>query len=193
MLRLAGAVADGVVVMGAATPDLTRWQLEHVARGAEAAGRRPEELFVDLWFAISVSPDREKARTDVRPWATSQARSFFAWKEPPDVLRPFRRDFEVAARHYDFSAHLSRREAAREPVSDAFVDWVAVAGPLEACVEKIRPLLALGVDRITFALLPGGREERLRVYGEELIPRLRQGDAGDRRRAPGAATPAREE
>ena len=45
---------------------------------------------------------------------------------------------------------------------------------LDVCAAKIRPLLDLKVDRLTFALLPGGREARLRRYGAELIPRLRQ-------------------
>jgi 5,10-methylenetetrahydromethanopterin reductase len=173
MLSLAGEIADGVVLMGAATPELTQWQLEHVARGAAGAGRSLQDVFVDLWFAISVSDDRDRALRDVRPWATSQARWFSTWSELPAALGPFRREFETAARGYDFSAHLSRHRSEGEDVSDGFVDWIAVAGPLEACVAKIRPLLDLKVDRITFALLPGGREERLRRYGQELIPRLR--------------------
>lgn len=45
-------------------------------------------------------------------------------------------------------------------VSDAFVDSVGVAGYLEHCVARIRPLVDLGVDRIT---------------GRELIPALRAG------------------
>ena len=45
---------------------------------------------------------------------------------------------------------------------------------LDRCVAKIAPLLELPVDRITFALLPGGRLERLERYGRELIPALRQ-------------------
>jgi hypothetical protein len=67
-------------------------------------------------------------------------------------------------------------------VSDAFTEWIAVAGSLDACAAKIRPLLDLKVDRITFALLPGGREARLRQYGAELIPRLLQAVGGAGRR-----------
>jgi 5,10-methylenetetrahydromethanopterin reductase len=172
MLRLAGALADGVVLMGAAQPELTRWQLQHVAAGAAESGRSLNDVFVDLWFAISVSDDKQKALNDVRPWAASQARWFAHWKELPDSLKPFTKEFEHAAAAYDFSRHLSRA-GEPEPVSDAFVDWVGVSGSAEACAAKIRPLLNLKVDRLTFALLPGGREERLRQYGSDLIPRLR--------------------
>jgi 5,10-methylenetetrahydromethanopterin reductase len=172
MLQLAGSLADGVILMGAAQPELTRWQLEHVAAGAKQAGRTLADVFVDLWFTISISDDRKKALDDVRPWAASQARWFARWRDLPDALKPFTDDFRRAAEHYDFARHLSRA-GEPEPVSDTFTDWVAVSGPLEACAAKIRPLLDLKVDRLTFALLPGGREARLRQYGEELIPRLR--------------------
>jgi len=172
MLRLAGALADGVIVMGAAQPELTRWQLEHVAAGAAEAGRSLDDVFVDLWFTISMSNDKKKALDDVRPWAASQARWFAKWKALPTSLQPFAEEFRHAAEAYDFARHLSR-SGEPEPVSDAFTDWIGVSGTAEECAAKIRPLLELKVDRLTFALLPGGREARLRQYGAELIPLLR--------------------
>jgi 5,10-methylenetetrahydromethanopterin reductase len=172
MLRLAGALADGIILMGAAQPELTRWQLEHVAAGAAETGRTLENLFVDLWFTISMSDDKKKALDDVRPWAASQARWFAKWKELPEALKPFQHDFKHAAEAYDFARHLSR-SGEPEPVSDEFTDWIGVSGPMEECVAKIKPLLDLKIDRMTFALLPGGREARLRQYGQDLIPRLR--------------------
>jgi 5,10-methylenetetrahydromethanopterin reductase len=172
MLRLAGEVADGVILMGAANPELTRWQLEHVAAGAAAAARTLDEVHVDLWFTISLRDDRERALADVRPWAVSQARWFHRWKELPAALQPWQDEFRIAEEAHDFGSHLSRH-ADGPSVSDEFVDWIGVAGDLEHCVDKIRSLLDLKVDRITFALLPGGRLERLQRYGAELIPGLR--------------------
>jgi len=172
MLRLAGEVADGVILMGAANPELTSWQLSHVATGAAAANRKLDDVTVDLWFTISLSDDRDRALADVRPWAVSQARWFHRWKQLPDALQPWQDEFRIAAEAHDFGRHLSRH-ADGPSVSDEFVDWIGVAGDLDHCVEKIRPLLDLKVDRITFALLPGGRLERLQRYGAELIPGLR--------------------
>lgn len=171
MLRLAGAVADGVIVMGGAQPELTRWQLAHIAEGAAQTGRTLADIFIDLWLTISIADDRQKALDDVRPWAASQARWFSRWRDLPECLQPFVEEFHRAAAGYDFSRHLARG-GEPEPVSDTFTDWIAVAGSLDRCVAKIRPLLELKVDRLTFALLPGGREARLRRYGSELIPRL---------------------
>lgn len=174
MLQLAGAVADGVILMGGAEPGITQWQIDHISEGTKRAGRRLDDVFIDLWFAISISDDEEKARQDVRPWATSQARQFAQWRELPRSLQPYVEEFQRIYQRYDFYSHLSRHSEHSKEVSDSFVDSIAVSGPLEKCVRKIEPLLDLKIDRITFALLSGGRLERLRQLGEELIPLLRK-------------------
>lgn len=172
MLRLAGATADGVILMGGADPRLTQWQLDHIAAGATEAGRTMDDVFVDLWFGISISEDLEQARLDVRSWVTSQARWFAKWKELPSSLQPHKEEFTHANNSYAFSAHLSRHAEHSRGVSDSLVDLIAVCGPLERCVEKIEPLLNLKVDRLTWTLLPGGRMRRLQQLGEQLIPAL---------------------
>lgn len=172
MLRLAGACAEGVILMGAADPDITRWQLDHVEAGAREAGRSLDDVVVDLWFGISVRDDVAAARDDVRSWVTSQARWFHVWKELPPPLQPFAAEFRHAHESYAFSHHLSRHAEHARGVSDALVDLLAVCGPPQRCLEKIAPLFDLKVDRLTFTLLPGGRMERIRVMGEEIIAGL---------------------
>jgi 5,10-methylenetetrahydromethanopterin reductase len=172
MLRLAGEVADGVILMGAADPAVTAWQLDHVAQGAASAGRELADVFVDLWFAVSVSDDERKARRDVRAWATSQARWFAKWKELPGPLGGFKSEFEAAYAAYQFSEHLSTRAEHAEVISDELVDIIAVSGSARRCLERLRPFGAMKIDRLTFALLPGGREARLEQFGKELITPL---------------------
>lgn len=173
MLQLAGEVADGVILMGAADPQLTAWQLAHVARGAESAGRTLDDVFVDLWFGVSISEDEDQARQDVRAWATSQARWFSKWKEVPGPLAEHKAEFDAAYAAYQFSEHLSTHAEHARLISDELVDMIAVSGTPERCRDRIRPLLDLRIDRLTFTLLPGGRERRIRQFGEELIGRLR--------------------
>jgi 5,10-methylenetetrahydromethanopterin reductase len=180
MLQLAGEVADGVILMGAADPALTQWQLEHVARGAESAGRSLDDVFVDLWFGISISDDENQARQDVRAWATSQARWFSKWKEVPGPLGSHRAEFDEAFAAYQFSEHLSTHAEHAKLISNELVDLIAVSGNAEQCRSRIMPLLNLKVDRLTFTLLPGGRERRLRQFGEDLLPKLRQPASADR-------------
>ena len=173
MLRLAGEIADGVILMGAADPGLTQWQLDRVSEGAAAGGRSLNDVFVDLWFAISMREDIDIATREVRPWATSQARWFARWKEVPQPLAPWRDEFERATRSHSFERHLARDSSdSADGVSPEFIRWVGVAGTPQQCFDKIRPLLSLKIDRITFALLPGGRSERIREFSSLLLPPL---------------------
>lgn len=161
MLDLAGRCADGVIIMGPAETGSIAEQIRVVHAGAIAAGRDPETIYLDLWVTLSARDNPQEAITDVRPWATSQARWLAVFKELPAALSRFRPEIEAAARSYDFGQHLSRNPTGPSPISDEFARSVAVAGDHDYCKARLRELAALGVDRITVSLLPGGREKRL--------------------------------
>ena len=172
MMRLAGQVADGAIVLGIAEPEFTRHQIEVIRAGAAEAGRPPGEPFIDLWVTVSVSHDRRAALDDVRSWASTQARWIAQWKTIPPALEPFAREIADAAAAYDFGEHLSLRARHQRTVSDAFTGTVAIAGPREECAARLRELAATGMDRITVTLLSGGRKERLRALCDEVFPRV---------------------
>lgn len=170
MLRLAGEVCDGAILMGAADPEFCRWQLDYIAEGLERAGRSRAELTVDLMVTMSWDDDEQQALDDVRAWATSQAATFHPWKRMPEAWERYRPDFEQAADAYHLVDHLSLNADHRSIVSDEFVRSVALVGDKDTCIGRIRELWELDIDRITFALLSGGRLERLRVLTTDLLP-----------------------
>ncbi len=171
MLRLAGEVADGAILMGAADADVCSWQLAYIYEGLERAGRSREELTIDLVVTMSIDEDDERALSDVRAWATSQAATMDVWRNVPPVLERFKSEFVEAASTYHLVDHLSLHAEHKSVVSDDFVRTVAVAGTLDSCIERLRSLLSLDVDRITFALLSGGRMRRLEEIAEQVVPR----------------------
>ena len=169
MLRLAGETCDGAVLMGAADPEFCSWQLDHIHRGLKAAGRDRSELTVDLFVTMSISDDEASAIDDVRAWATSQAATFHPWKRMPPAWERFRPEFARAAGAYGLVDHLSLQAGHKHTVSDDFVKSVALVGDLETCVERLRQLWQLDIDRITFALLSGGRTQRLAQLADTVI------------------------
>ena len=169
MLRLAGETCDGAVLMGAADPEFCSWQLNHIHRGLEAAGRDRGDLTVDLFVTMSADDNEEKALDDVRAWATSQAATFHPWKRMPPAWERFREEFERAAGAYGLVDHLSLQAGHKHVVSDDFVKSVALVGDLDTCVDRLRRLWQLDIDRITFALLSGGRERRLAQLADKVI------------------------
>jgi 5,10-methylenetetrahydromethanopterin reductase len=74
---------------------------------------------------------------------------------------------------YHYEDHLSLRAEHKQIVSDEFVQSVAIAGDVETCVARLQEVAALDIDRITFALLSGGRLRRLEALATEVIPRMR--------------------
>jgi 5,10-methylenetetrahydromethanopterin reductase len=160
MLQLAGEVADGVIVVGPADPDVVRMQLACVDRGRQAAGRQPADVIKDVWVTISIGP-AEQTVGDVKSFAATVGRWFTTWRDLPASLEPFRAEMETVTREYDFMAHLSVHAEHARLLSDDFAHAVAVAGPPEVCLARVRAIAAAGPDRMTLSLLPGGRERRL--------------------------------
>ncbi|MFQ6022690.1 MAG: LLM class flavin-dependent oxidoreductase [Acidiferrobacterales bacterium] len=175
MLRLAGEACDGAILMGAADPDFCKWQLDYIYQGLEKGGRTRNEIVIDLIVTMSIDEDKEKALNDVRAWATSQAATFAVWKTIPTAWERFRPEFTRAEEAYHYEDHLSLRAEHKQIVSDEFVQSVAVAGDVETCAARLQEVAALDIDRITFALLSGGRLRRLEELATELIPRMRAG------------------
>jgi 5,10-methylenetetrahydromethanopterin reductase len=170
MLRLSGEKCDGAVLMGAADPEFCEWQLKYIYEGLEKAGRDRSELLIDLVVTMSIDDDEEKALSDVRAWATSQAATFDVWKHMPPAWERFRPEFAAANSGYHLVEHLSLHAGHKQVVSDEFVKSVALAGTAEQCVARLKELAALDIDRITFALLSGGRKRRLEQLADEIIP-----------------------
>ncbi len=175
MLRLSGEKCDGAILMGGADPEFVEWQLKYIYEGLEKAGRDRSELVIDLVVTMSVEDDEEKALSDVRAWATSQAATFDVWKSMPPAWEKFRPEFAAANSGYHLVEHLSRHAGHKQVVSDEFVKSVALAGTAEQCIERLKELCKLDLDRITFALLSGGRKRRMEQLATEIIPAVNAG------------------
>jgi 5,10-methylenetetrahydromethanopterin reductase len=189
MLELAGRLADGVIVMGPAAPDMVAAQIESVRRGARAA-HRAGAVHVDVWVTLSVDADGRRGLDDVRSWASAQARLMAGWSQLPPSLEPFRNEMARAAAAYRFGEHLSVRAGHAAAVSDELTSVLAVAGSFDECRARLSGLAALGPSRITLTLLSGGRERRLREIEAlcEGLPRTTRGPdpnaAGEHRSRP---------
>ena len=173
MLELCGELCDGAVLMGAADPDFCNWQLEYIYRGLRKAGRKREDIVIDLIVTMSIDEDAERAVQDVRAWATSQAATFAVWKAMPPGWERFRPEFKAAEQAYHYEEHLSLRAGHKEIVSEEFVRSVTISGDRDHCLSRLHDLSTVDIDRISFALLSGGRMRRLEELGKHVIPRLK--------------------
>ena len=139
MLRLAGALADGVVlnmVPESALPQV----LGEVRKGAEEAGRDPGELEVIARLHVFVSDNLEQGRGLVKmsfgPYAaTAGYNKFFRWAgmedEAEGVLTAFQK---------------GDRQGVAAAMTDRLCDAIGVVGPEEHVKARIRAYAEGGVD-----------------------------------------------
>jgi 5,10-methylenetetrahydromethanopterin reductase len=173
MLRLSGEICDGAILMGAADPEFCKWQLDYIYQGLEKSKRKRSDIVIDLIVTMSIDEDEQKALGDVRAWATSQAATFDVWKQMPAAWERYRPQFKQAAEQYHYKDHLSLHAEHKAIVSNDFVQSVAVAGNLKSSIDRLKQVAALDIDRISFALLSGGRQRRLQQLAKDVVPALR--------------------
>ena len=61
--QLAGRVADGVILFGAVSPSMVKWMVGHVRKGAEEAGRNPNDIYVLSMTAFYLTGSDEEIET----------------------------------------------------------------------------------------------------------------------------------
>lgn len=144
-LQLGGRIADGVLFQVGSDPSFVRYALDNIRRGAEAGGRRLEDLKLYMRLAYSVSHDRQKARDEVRGYAAVAATTIF------DVPREYFDDdlYEELVRfksQYDWAEHGNNEAKHTALLTDRIIDAVAVAGTPEDAVPRFRELAAMGLN-----------------------------------------------
>lgn len=171
-LRLAGALADIVMLYVGTHPESVEWAIEHVRAGAREAGRDPTDIEISLLCGMWVSDDQEEAWRECR-WAPAACANHIAYglKWNPQHGMPETMTRLVQARDdYDYYAgHLDSHADHTDYLTGDLVDDFAIAGPAERCIERIGELAALGVEEISSAYLNGQFEQMERV-GREIIP-----------------------
>ncbi|SCE10875.1 F420-dependent oxidoreductase, CPS_4043 family [Streptomyces sp. TverLS-915] len=174
-LALAGARADGFILQ-LADPYLTAAMVEQVRTAASDAGRDPASVTICVAAPAYVSEDLARAREQCR-WfggmvgnhvADLVARYGSASASVPPELTAY-----IAGREgYDYSHHGRVGNSSTDFVPDEIVDRFCVLGPVEAHIEKLRELRAVGVDQFAVYAMHDAREQLIDVYGKEVIPVL---------------------
>ncbi len=157
MLELAGAVADGVIMMVGVADTMVRAAIERVRAGAVAASRDPDDMRVVLWTACAVS-DRAPADAIAAVKATV-ARSVIR-KLPLPIPAEHAAAVERIRAQYDYSFHSNARAPHARLVPDALVGSFAIAGTSASCVEQLRALAPLGLSAVVLAPPDAAFEDR---------------------------------
>ncbi|MSQ71949.1 MAG: LLM class flavin-dependent oxidoreductase [Betaproteobacteria bacterium] len=157
-LMHAGRVADGAMVSVGTHPSLVRRALEHIAAGAQEAGRKLEDLDVAFMAGLSIADTWEEAKREASALAARRAKDAQYHPEfffPPD-LEHLRAEALAIAEHYNYREHLSADAAHGRLVTDRIVDAYTLAGTSDACATKLEAMRQAGADHIV--LFPSGHD-----------------------------------
>jgi probable F420-dependent oxidoreductase len=172
-LRLAGRVADGVILQ-VADPYFIEWCLERVREGAEEAGRDFSKIRVQAAAPSWVSDDRDEAREHLR-WFPALVGNHIAdvlRHHPPDEIPEHLRKYVEARTHYDYRDHTRSGSEHASYVPDEIVDRFCVLGTAAECTEKLRALEAIGVTEFNVYIAVPDPARVIETYGREIIPAL---------------------
>lgn len=148
MLRLAGEVADGVLLSSGCAPEyVTRCQ-EAVHEGAARAGRSPGILDVASYIPIAVADDPAEALEACRHHLAYILRN----RHHADNIRAAGVKLDQEALAVALGRH--DWETASRLVTDEVVHAFAAAGRVEECQRRVQDFVAAGVQ--TPVLLPLG-------------------------------------
>jgi probable F420-dependent oxidoreductase len=172
-LRLAGRIADGVILQFADTA-LISWCLGFVREGAREAGREFAKLEIMAAAAAWISDDLGEARDRVRwfPALVSNHVVDMIAKYGADNLPPSLTAYVSDRSSYDYLHHCELDSSNRDFVSDEVVDRFCIVGPATAHRDKLAELASLGVTQFNLYLMNGDEEYELNQYAREILPRL---------------------
>jgi len=171
-LQLGGRIADGVLFQVGSDPAFVRYALANVRKGAESAGRRLQDLTLYMRLACAVSEDREKARDQVRGYASVAAGTVFRTIPREYFDDALWDDVERFKAGYDYVAHGSNRSRQAELITDRILDAIAVAGTPDEAVIRFRELAELGMNGF---VCPFGMDDPLpylQTFAEQVVPKV---------------------
>jgi coenzyme F420-dependent glucose-6-phosphate dehydrogenase len=151
--RFAGREGDGYITTSGKAPTLyTDTLIPSLKEGAEKAGRNLQDLDLLMEVKVSFDPYAERALNDCRHWG--------ALALSPDEKTGVEDPIEM------------QRLADELPIERAASRFIVSSDPDEH-VAAIKRYMDLGFTHLVFHA-PGTDQERfLRLYGEQILPRLR--------------------
>jgi 5,10-methylenetetrahydromethanopterin reductase len=165
ILKLAGRIADGVIVLVGTAPEFVSSALATIEAGARESGRQLSDLHIVLWTPTAIQDDSTAAKDLVRAHVSRVViRPLPAPVDP--ALEPV---IERIRQGYDYYQHMDPEAHHAGMVPDQLVDLFALAGTPEECQARLKQIADLGVDQVAivpFAPRAQGRARTIQTFAE---------------------------
>ncbi len=171
-LEIAGELADGVILNVGVIPELVDEAMEHVRRGARAAGRDARSLDVAVIAGSSIHRDRAVAIDEARSWAATTARRIGKWMTAGGA--EMKSLGEAIRTQYRWDEHIALGATHARAVSDEMASSFVFAGTADDVRRAIERLEPCGVTHVIGLMVGGSIDATLDAYARDIIPAWRQ-------------------
>jgi 5,10-methylenetetrahydromethanopterin reductase len=189
VVRLAAQLADGVTFGVGAEIGRLRAMLDMATKARTEAGLAGAPFSCSAMVTVVPHQDAAVARRLAAGgvalagrWSVMQSRKPIA-----GVDEQTRAQFDMARTSYDMTRHAETHSSHAASMNDELVDRFGIAGPPDHCIDRLRGLMSLGLDRIVFnTRIRGATEEEqadvTHLMLNEVLPnisgRARDGQSG---------------
>ncbi len=164
--------AERVMFTLGADVERLKWGIATARKARQDAGLDPDAIAYGAYINMGCHTDIEAARRLVRGGLTTFARfSVMHGKANGPVSAKDRGVLENLRNNYDMKAHTHGDSRQAGTLTDDFVDRFAITGPPERCIERLRSLAALGLDKVAISGGARGAEASDVAVNTDLVAR----------------------
>jgi 5,10-methylenetetrahydromethanopterin reductase len=162
ILKLAGEIADGILIGSFSTAPGIAYAKQHILPGLEAAKRDWSDIRLCSWIYLSVLdredepiPEGIKRGVSFAFWSSRKVLSEMADELAPDISDEFRKFIHEAP--HEWSPQIMAE--LRRLVPRGIIDSLAVVGTAPQIVERLRKLEAAGIQEVVIWPFPKDGQE----------------------------------
>ena len=178
-LRLAGQIADGVVVRTGILPEIVRDSIAQVRQGAIEAGRDPDAVEMWWWPDANIAASRREAVGEIRMSLASAGNHLTRFTSegkhiPPELLGKVK----ALGERYTFADHVAPGSGNGRLIEelgliDYLADRFAFAGTAAECIKKIERAVDAGARRFWISIHFDDKFRFMKDWAEQVMPAFR--------------------
>jgi 5,10-methylenetetrahydromethanopterin reductase len=180
VIAMSALHAERVMFTLGADVERLAWGIALARKTRQDAGLDPDGVAFGAYVNLGCHPDIAVARSLVRGGLTTFARfSVMHGKANGPVSAGDRAVLEALRSNYDMTAHTHGDSRQAGTLTDDFIDRFAIVGPPERCIERLKSLAKLGLDKVAISgAARGAAPDRVSTARElvslQVLPGLRR-------------------
>jgi alkanesulfonate monooxygenase SsuD/methylene tetrahydromethanopterin reductase-like flavin-dependent oxidoreductase (luciferase family) len=179
--RLAGRIADGVILSNCLTPERMAIAREHLAAGAAEAGRRLDDIEIWCMCNLIFAPTEAEGIESILSVLAGTANHVFRFslddKGLPDDMREritaMMREYQSRHHAQPGDHNPNNRLVDEYGLRDYLAAQGTIAGPPAHCVDRIHQVAAVGATNLIVSQFVSDQARWMRTFEAEILPAFR--------------------